>query len=587
MITIKDIALKNFMSIGNVTQSVSFNKGSLTLVLGENLDLGGAGSKNGVGKSVLVNGLSYALYGAPLVNIKTANLINKINGKTLVAKVTFDKNGIEYVIERGRSPTFLKFFINGKEQKPVDESQGESKDTQKSIDELLGMKHELFKHIVALNTYTIPFLAMKPGEQRDIIEQLLGITLLSEKADSLKLLIKASKDAIASEGARIDAVNSANVRIQESIDSLHRRQKVWNDNKESTISSLTDAINSLNTVDIDKEITAQRAAIEWNTTKKDLVLLTNELATLDASIVREDRHITQINNEITQLRNKKCPSCEQELQGHVHDTLLVDKNQQYEDSCKVMNSLISNRDQVWDTINEIKEIGVCPSKWYDNLEQALSHKNTIDGLEKDLLSKTNEVNPYTDQISELTTTALQEISWDFMNDLVRHKEHQDFLLKLLTNKDSFVRKRIIDQNLTFLNQRLSYYLSNLGLPHLVEFENDLTVSITQLGQDLDFHNLSRGEMNRLILSLSWAFRDVWENLYQPINLMFIDELIDSGLDAAGVESSITVLKQMARDRHRNIFLISHRDDLTSRVNTVLKVIKENGFTSYAPDVEIE
>ena len=125
----------------------------------------------------------------------------------------------------------------------------------------------------------------------------------------------------------------------------------------------------------------------------------------------------------------------------------------------------------------------------------------------------------------------------------------------------------------------------MGLPHLVVFQNDLTVEITQLGQELDFDNLSRGERNRLILSMSFAFRDVWENLYQHINLLFVDELIDAGMDAAGVESGLSVLKKMARERNKNVFLISHKDDLVGRVNTVLRVIKENGFTSYATNSE--
>ena len=123
-------------------------------------------------------------------------------------------------------------------------------------------------------------------------------------------------------------------------------------------------------------------------------------------------------------------------------------------------------------------------------------------------------------------------------------------------------------------------------PHQVIFNNDLSTEITQLGQDLDFDNLSRGERNRLILSLSWAFRDMWENLYQPINLLFIDELIDNGLDAAGIENSLSILKKMARERGKNIYLISHKDELVGRVNNVLKVIKENGFTSYSNDIDI-
>jgi DNA repair exonuclease SbcCD ATPase subunit len=155
----------------------------------------------------------------------------------------------------------------------------------------------------------------------------------------------------------------------------------------------------------------------------------------------------------------------------------------------------------------------------------------------------------------------------------------------LTNKDSFIRKKIIDQNLAYLNNRLTYYLDRLGLPHQVSFLNDLNVEIMQLGQELDFDNLSRGERNRLILGLSWSFRDVWESLYQNINLLFIDELIDNGLDAAGVENALALLKKMGRERKKNIYLISHKDELVGRVNNVLKVIKENGFTSYANDLE--
>jgi DNA repair exonuclease SbcCD ATPase subunit len=159
------------------------------------------------------------------------------------------------------------------------------------------------------------------------------------------------------------------------------------------------------------------------------------------------------------------------------------------------------------------------------------------------------------------------------------------LLKLLTNKDSFIRKRIIDQNLSYLNARLGQYLDRIGLPHTVKFNNDLTVSITELGRDLDFDNLSRGERNRLILSLSWAFRDVWESLYQAINLLFIDEMIDSGLDSSGVENSLSILKKMSREGKKSIWLVSHRDELVGRVGQVFRVIKENGYTTYSTETE--
>ena len=114
MIKIKDLTVKNFMSVGNQTQAVDFNREKLTLVLGENLDQGGddSGSRNGTGKTTIINALSYAMYGKALTNIRANNLINKTNSKGMVVSLDFEKDGNQYRLERGRSPTFFKFFIN-------------------------------------------------------------------------------------------------------------------------------------------------------------------------------------------------------------------------------------------------------------------------------------------------------------------------------------------------------------------------------------------------------------------------------------------------------------------------------------------
>jgi DNA repair exonuclease SbcCD ATPase subunit len=224
--------------------------------------------------------------------------------------------------------------------------------------------------------------------------------------------------------------------------------------------------------------------------------------------------------------------------------------------------------------------------FYDTLEHALNHRNSLEALRKELAARSAETDPYGEQIVEMQNQALQEVTYDAMNEMTRLQDHQDFLLKLLTSKDSFIRKKIIEQNLSYLNARLTHYLDRIGLPHTVVFQNDLTVSIEELGRELDFDNLSRGERNRLILSMSWAFRDVFESLYQPINVLFIDEMIDSGLDTQGVENSLSLLKQMSRERHKSIWLVSHRDELAGRVENILRVVKENGFTSYSTDVDL-
>ena len=590
MIKIKNLTVRNFMSVGNQTQAIDFDKGQLTLVLGENLDLGGddSGARNGTGKTTIINGLSYGIYGQALTNIKRDNLINKINSKGMLCTVTFEKDGVEYHIERGRKPNLLKFSINGQEQdlEDLDESQGDSRETQKSIEEMIGMSHEMFKHLVALNTYTEPFLAMKPNDQRSIIEQLLGITLLSEKAENLKEQLRLTKDAISTENTRIETVKASNERIQQSIDSLERKQKLWEEQKETSVENLRKSIDRLSTIDIDVEIIAQKSLVEWTANKKERDNLVSLIAKQTATLEKEQKLLDNLEKELTALADHKCHSCGQDLHDSKHEDMVTAKNKQAEESRTSLTEHQIELSAFNEALELVGELGACPQVHYDSLEQALNHKNSLAVLEKDVEAKQAEINPYLEQIEELKNTAVQEISWDHANELVRVKEHQEFLYKLLTNKDSFVRKRIIDQNLAFLNQRLTYYLDKIGLPHIVEFQNDLTVIITQLGQDLDFDNLSRGERNRLILSMSWAFRDVWENLYHSINLLFIDELVDSGMDSSGVESSIAVLKRMTRERDKNVFLISHRDDLTSRVNHVLKVIKENGFTSYSNDIDI-
>lgn len=589
MFHLKNITVKNFLSVGNQTQAVDFDKQALTLVLGSNLDLGGddTGSRNGTGKTTIVNALSYALYGQALTNIKKENLINKTNGKAMLVTVEFEKNNTKYRIERGRKPNLLKLFVNDSQLKTdesEDDSQGDSRETQKAIEQMLEMSHTMFKHLVALNTYTEPFLSMKAADQREIIEQLLGITLLSEKAEALKLLVKESKELITSEQYKIEGIKGANENVQKSIDSLGIKSSAWENKKSADIESIGRAMMRLETVDIEAELAAHIQLKLWLEHNTKIINLNKQRATLESAVGQAEKSLTKYTKELESLANKTCHACEQELHDHKHEEMSSVAQQHLEESKKYFDKVSNDYNKV------VEELGTGnvprrPQTFYETEAEALGHKNNLDSLEKSLTSRIDELNPYEEQIQELKKTAIQEINWNNINALTKLKDHQEFLHKLLTNKDSFIRKKIIDQNLSYLNKRLSYYIDKLGLPHVVIFQNDLTVEITQLGQDLDFDNLSRGERNRLILSMSFAFRDVWEGLYQGINLLFIDELVDAGMDSAGVESALGVLKKMARERNKNIYLISHKDELIGRVNNVLRVVKENGFTSYSNDVD--
>jgi len=577
------------MSVGNSTQAVNFDRKDLTLVLGENIDLGGddTGARNGTGKTTIINALSYALYGTALTNIRKDNLVNKTNTKAMLVTIDFEVNGVDYKIERGRKPNVLKFYVGEQEQEAKDDnSQGDSRETQQEIERLLGMSHEMFKHVVALNTYTEPFLALKPNDQRAIIEQLLGITLLSEKAEALKEQSKATKDAIQQEEANIKAVTDANKRIEEQIEATQRRQMLWLTKRKDDVAKLQTALDELLKLDIDAEILAHKELSAYNQRRKDLADLDKAIARSEQDLSREVKGIANLTGDIATLREHKCNTCGQDLHDSKHEELLAIKESKLRDAETQQGVHAGDLEALIAAKQELGELGSQPKTFYDNEGLAIQHRSSIASIQEQVISKTAEEDPYTEQIADMKATALAEIDYTKMNELSRIKDHQEFLYKLLTNKDSYIRKRIIDQNLSYLNARLSQYLDRIGLPHTVVFMNDLSVNITELGRELDFDNLSRGERNRLILSLSWSFRDVWESLYQPINLLFIDELIDSGMDASGVENAMAILKKMSRDSHKSIWLVSHRDELGGRVNNVLTVVKENGFTSYNTDIDI-
>ena len=585
MITLKDITIKNFMSVGNVTQAVRFTDNGLTLVLGNNLDLGGDGSRNGTGKTTIINALSYAIYGNALTNIRKDNLVNKTNSKQMLVTLDFEVEGVKYRIERGRKPNVLKYYVN-EQNVEEDEAQGENRQTQAQIEKLFGMSHDMFKHIVALNTYTEPFLSMRANDQRAIIEQLLGITMLSEKAEVLKEQQRLTKDAIKQEEYRISAVEEANSRIEKSIGDLERRQRIWCNKQASDIQDIEQQINTLQKIDIQTELN-NHALLSDYLEKKNLKDQADKwLASIQQDNIKQQRLIDKLDSEIKLLEEHKCHACGQEIHDDKQEQILKSKQEQKQEA--VMQTLANNtQEQEWqEVLAELGELGQIPVTHYNTLQQALEHQNTVNNLKAEAERIAKNTDTYQEQIDALKETGMQEINWDEMNNLNVLKDHQDFLYKLLTNKDSFIRKRIIEQNLQYLNSRLAYYLTKLGLPHEVAFQPDLTVEITELGRELDFDNLSRGERNRLILGLSWSFRDVFESMNTPVNFLAIDELIDSGMDTNGVDAALGVLKKIERERNKNIFLISHRDELVGRVNTILQVIKEGGFTTFSTDTEL-
>jgi len=293
-IHIKSVTMKNFLSVGAVTSALPLDKHGLTLVLGANTDTNGAMTRNGAGKTTVLQAISFALYGRPLSKIKIPNLVNNINNKGMVVTIDFERDGICYRVERGRKPDVMKFFVNNQEIKDAGGDEidtgselGENRHTQEEIEKVIGMSHNMFKHIVALNSHTEPFLRMRVSDQREVIEELLGVTQLSSRAEVLKKIITQTKDDIKTEQVNISAMREANSRIELTIRQTTSLSDNWIRQHNRSIDQLTLDIEDLSNIDYDSEITKFDDIDAWTIKEKDISTkksnLLKEIKLLDQS----------------------------------------------------------------------------------------------------------------------------------------------------------------------------------------------------------------------------------------------------------------------------------------------------------------
>ena len=204
--------------------------------------------------------------------------------------------------------------------------------------------------------------------------------------------------------------------------------------------------------------------------------------------------------------------------------------------------------------------------------QAETTAETLEELKK-------EANPHKSTLEDIKNVTFEDDHAEKLNALDVELRHQEFLLKLLTKKDSFVRKNLLDRSLPFMNKRLMVYLEKLGLPHRVAFQPDMSAKISQFGTELQFGSLSSGQRARVNLALAFAFRDVLQARHGKISFCMLDECLDTGLGNVGVQLAAKMIKEIATEEEMSMFIISHRDEISSMFKTQMVVELKNGFSN--------
>lgn len=584
------LTMRNFMSYGNNVTVVDLQHKGTTLILGEDLDDTARGpGANGTGKTTIIQALSYGVYGKPVSNISFDNLVNNINKKNMEVVVTFEIKGTYYQIKRVRKSksyaagNYVKYYIRKDNMEFTDKDE-KTRDsvghTNKAIEDAIGIPYDLFCRIVVFSALHQPFLDLPvrhPTQvcQTRIIEELFDLTSLTEKADLLKKQIKNNETQLQIKESKVEQIKREHDRHNKQLTSTKQRVLAWKNQNKQQILELKTKLKKVEGINVEdqRELYEKLTGLEnnYNTTL-------SEQHEIDQGIKTLNRDLKKKNQELKHLLIDKCPYCLQEFPDANKKVNEIKSNISSKEKQKsILEEQYNENDEINEKIG--KELNTTRSKiTVQNLNELLEIKNQSTNIETQIKNLEEAVNPFQEPYEELEEIELDPIDDEEVKDLRKRIEHQKFLNKLLTKRDSFVRKTLLNKNIPYLNTRLQHYLNDLGLPHTVEFTHELTARISQFGRPLDFGNLSNGQRARVNLGLSLAFRDVLQMLHAKINVCIFDEVLDVGLDTVGVQAAARMLKRKGRDEKVCLFIISHRDEIDSAFDRTLTVQLNQGFS---------
>lgn len=618
-ISFDELWFRNFMSFGNVKTVVNLTETGTTLIIGENIDEGGS---SGAGKTTLMNALSYVLYDkVPRDDVKKDKLINNINASktvTMEVGVKLTVGTDRYVIERRRGANAGVSLLKN----DLDITPDSIANFNLAVEELIGFSYNLFSQIILFNGNSTAFLSLSGPQQRELIEELLRITLLSRKAEALKLQMSATDADLKLQLALVEQQKQHAARHESMLQAARKRVADWVVTHQSDIDQQERKLAALLSIDFEAEeqlhsmiaeLETKLAPIDANIQRLEadvrvsrsqkfpdagkIVMLRRELAGFDPEL-------RKLEAELSHLQDAKCPYCLQKYENADEKIAQVQAalaaTQASKERCSEELQLLVDAEAMFLTsqnnacsmveldIAELKQLKAGDVAELTELKAALTYKTYKDhvaaaSMATTLVEKIDrlklERNPHEDALAALVNDPGVQVDTAKIDELASLKEHQKVLHKLLTDKNSYIRKGIISKTLPFLNKRIAYYTERLGLPHVVLFQPDMTCEITKLGIELGHGNLSNGEQKRLNLGLCFAFRDALTYLHSKVNLLLTDEVDGGSLDEQSVTAMIQLLKHKSWDDKIGIFIISHRPEFDGRCDRNLVVRKEGGFSS--------
>ena len=565
MIIFKKVRFKNFKSYGNAWSEIILNKDQLTAILGQ----------NGGGKSTMLDAINFALYGKSFNSAQKSKIINSINGKKCIVELEFETNGSDYKVVRGMKPNVFEIYQNG----TIITQAASVKDYQAILEnQILKMTMKNFTQTVLVGMASfIPFMELSAIDRRTIIENILGVGILTNMNSILKNKIQQNT-------INLQNINSDLQKIRIKLDSEKALIETLKKNHNINLEKLRQKIE-VNEAEIRKheeKLKKLNEAFEklnpinetYKKFKSQETNLLSEKSSLSTTIRGLQKDIKFITN------HDVCPFCKQDIAKDHKTKLSEEMNNQVEETNKALDEIVSKLEKMSEREKKfsdaLKKLGLITSKISEENTSITMLNRENSSLSNDL-SKTqslDDVKVHENAIKDLAIDAKNKL--ETKADLMSNRSLMDMATILL--KDSGIKTAVVNQYLPTINQLVNQYLADMDF--FLSFELDSQFNETIKARDRDdftYQNLSQGERRRLDLAILFTWRKIAMLRNScATNLLVVDEVLDSSLDEEGINMAMNLFRSF---KDSNIFVISHRESIQDgRFDRIIKVRKEKQFS---------
>ena len=592
LVNFKSLSIKNFLSVGEVPVVINFQPG-VNVITGINYDK--EDSKNGVGKSTIVDALYFTLFGVTIREINKDLIVNSFTQKKCEAELLFEtiNNGATntYTIKRTLSPTKCFLFKNG-----TDVTRSTLQKTNEHIQKIIQSTGKIFQNSVIMTiNNTVPFMAQSKIDKRKFIESVLNLEIFSE------MLAQARDEH--NDLKKDYEILFTKIQTLEKNYTLNKQQlDFFEDNKKQKIEELDLKIKeSQNKIlNLKKEITTlpnnaeQLLLIKQQDLNKELKEsekkhreVYQKVTDIKTNIKHLEEQLLEINKVGSICTTCQRPYSENDIKHKEENSLNIKaKILSYFESKKSVDIELQNIDEQ-QSFKE-KEINEIENK-ITKLRNLLNNNSNIETKINLINENIKETEQEKLKVELLTNTVLEKAVNDLQNELESGKvnlKKQDHNLNVLecvkfVVSEEGVKSYIVSKILKILNSRLAFYLEELQANCLCQFNEYFDEQITdEKGSVKSYFNFSGGERKRIDLACLFAFLDI-RRMQGDVHFstIFYDELLDSSLDDKGVELVIKILRERSLKHNEHCYIITHRANaIITEINNTLFLEKRNGFT---------